>query len=239
MAETPRNDITINGGGTIAAGSYENVTINGGGTVSGDIVCTKLRINGATTLTGSVKAAAITVNGTATFNGPVQVNEMAVNGDSSLHAGLGVGSLIARGTLTVDAGIAARDIEAKGVLRVRGDVSTGTFRGEGTLEAEAVTADTFDLMVYGPSKVKSIEAARVTVRAPGSLAAVIFWAEKRLTAESIRASEVWAEHTSANLVSAGNATIGRESRVGLVQYSGTYSAVDDAVVTEAVKAEPA
>ena len=40
MADTPRNDITINGGGTVAAGTYENVTINGTGTVSGDVVCT-------------------------------------------------------------------------------------------------------------------------------------------------------------------------------------------------------
>ncbi len=58
---------------------------------------------------------------------------------------------------------------------------------------------------------------------------MIFWADKRFTAESIRASEVWAEHTSANVISAGNATVGRESRIGLVQYSGTYSAIDGAV----------
>ena len=47
-----------------------------------------------------------------------------------------------------------------------------------------------------------------------------------------------AECTTANIVSAGNATIGRESRVGLVQYSGTYSYRDNAQIGEARKMEP-
>lgn len=238
MEDTTRNDVTVNGGGTIAPGTYENVTINGGGTVTGDVVCTALRVNGLGTLKGTVKAATLSVNGTGTFEGAVQAGEMVVNGDASVRAGLGVTRLELRGNLNVDGGIAAGDIELKGVLKAGGDLTLQTLRGEGTVEAQQVKADSFDLAVYGPSRVRSVEANRVTLRAPGSFADVfMFFTEKAFTAETIRASEVWLEHTVANIVSAGNAIVGRESRIGLVQYSGTYSARDGALVTEARKVE--
>lgn len=238
MSEHARNDVTVNGGGTIAAGTYENVTINGGGTVSGDLTCTTLRVNGVGTCQGSVKAATITVNGSGTFNGPVQAGEFTVNGDASVRAGVGANRLFVRGNLTADGGIAARETDLKGRLRTRGDITGDAFRGEGAVEAEAVRVETLDLAVYGPSRVQSVEAKRVTLRAPSSLADVfMFFTDNRFTAESIRAGEVWVEYATANVVSAGNATVGRESRIGLVHYSGTYSQVDNAQVTEARKAE--
>jgi cytoskeletal protein CcmA (bactofilin family) len=232
MAEV-RNDITVNGGGTIAPGSYENVTINGGGTVTGDLTCTTLRINGMGTCSGSVKAGTVTVNGSGTFQGTMQVGEMSVNGDASVRAGLGASRLNVRGNMGVDGGVNAHDVDLKGALRMHGDLSCDSFKGEGTVEAADVRADTFDIAVYGPSKVRSIEAGRVTIRSAGSFADVfMFFTDKRFTAESIRAHEVWIEQTTANVVSAGNATIGRESRIGLVVYSGTYSTQDDGQAAE-------
>lgn len=240
MAGEARNDVTVNGAGTVAAGHYENVTINGGGTITGELVCTALRINGAGTCNGSVKAATIAVNGSGTFDEAVQVGEMTVNGNATVRAGLGVSRLAVRGNLTAEGGVAAHDVDLKGMLRTAGDVSTNTLRGEGGLEAGSVKADQFDLTVYGPSKVRTLEANRVTLRAPGSLGAFIgLFTDTRLSAQSIRASEVWAEYTTADAVSAGNATIGRGSRIGTVVYSGTYSAVDDAQVGESRKVEPA
>jgi cytoskeletal protein CcmA (bactofilin family) len=240
MAGEARRDVTVNGAGTVAAGHYENVTVNGGGTITGELVCTALRINGAGTCNGPVKAATISVNGSATFDEPVQVGEMTVNGQATIRGGLGVSQLVLKGSLTAEGGVAAHDIDLKGMLRTAGDVTTTTFRGEGALEAGAVKAEQFDLTVYGSSKVRTLEATRATLRAPGSLGAFIgLFTDTRFNAESIRASEVWAEHTVADVVSAGNATIGRESRIGTLVYSGTFSAVDDAKVTESRKAEPA
>jgi len=110
---------------------------------------------------------------------------------------------------------------------------------EGNIEAGDVRADSFDLVVYGRSKVRGLEAGRVTLRSPGSLGEVFaILSENRFTAETIRASEVWAEYTTANTISAGNATIGKGSRVGLVDYSGTCSQVDDAQISEKRKSEP-
>lgn len=237
MAEEVRNDITINGGGTVAAGTYETVTINGGGTVSGDIVCTTLRINGAATCQGAVKAATLAVNGTGTFNGSVQAGEMSVNGDASVRAGLGVRTLSLRGNLTVDGGIAAHEIDLRGYLRTPGDITADLVRGEGALEARDLTCETLDMGVYGPSVVRNVSASRVTLRSPRSFAEFFtFFTTKEFKAETIRASEVWLEHTVAGTVSAGNATIGAGSRIGLVHYSGAYSKRDDAQVAEERKA---
>lgn len=239
MTESTRQNVTISGAGTIGAGAYEIVTVNGGGTISGDITCTSLRINGMGTCKGSVKAADVAVNGTATFEAPVQASEMVVNGDASVRAGLGVGHLVIRGNLAVEGGVAARDVDLKGVLRVAGDLTADTVRAEGSLSANDVRADLFDLAVYSASKVRSVDAGRVTLRAPASFADVfMFFTDKQFTATSIRGSEVWLEHTVANVVSAGNATIGRDSRIGLVQHSGAYSLADNAVVGEACRVEP-
>lgn len=237
MGEEVRNDITINGGGTVAAGSYENVTVNGGGTIGGDLVCTTLRINGAATCQGSVKAATLSVNGSGTFNGSVQAGEMNVNGDASVRAGLGVRTLTLRGNLTVEGGIAAHEIDLRGYLRTPGDITADLVRGEGAIEAADLTCETLDLGVYGPSVVRNVQATRVTLRAPRSFAEVfMFFTTKEFKAESIRANEVWLEHTVASTVSAGNATIGAGSRIGLVHYSGTYAKRDDAQVAEERKA---
>jgi cytoskeletal protein CcmA (bactofilin family) len=239
MSESARRNITISGAGSIAAGTYEIVTVNGGGTLDGQVICTSLRINGMGTCKGAVKAADLAVNGTATFEGPVQATEMVVNGDASVRAGLGVGRLVVRGNLTVDGGVAARDVDLKGVLRVGGDVTADTIRGEGSFSAADVHADLFDLAVYSSSKVQSLDAGRVTLRAPASFADVLmFFTDKQFNATTIRGSEVWLEHTVANVVSAGNATVGRDSRIGLVQHSGAFSLVDNAQVGEVRKVEP-
>jgi cytoskeletal protein CcmA (bactofilin family) len=238
MADQARNDITINGGGSIAGGSYETVTINGGGNVSGDLVCTALRINGMGSCAGQVKTASLSVNGTGSFQGAVQAGEMSVNGDASVRAGLGVNQLSVRGNLTVDGGIAMREIDLKGVVRAQGDITGEALRGEGRLEAGNVKVDTVDLAVYGPSRLTSIEAARITLRSPGSLAEILaMFTNNSVTLERMRAGEIWAELTVANVVSAGNITVGKDSRIGLVEYSGTYSAQDGAKVTEARKVE--
>lgn len=238
MTDGARQDITINGGGTVAAGSYETVTINGGGTVTGDIVCTALRINGATTCQGSVKAGSISVNGSGTFNGAVQAGEMSVNGDSSIRGGLGVRALTIRGTLSVDGGVAANAIDMRGRLRTPGDVAVdGAFGGEGAIEARDVKAATIDLGVAGSSVVRNVEADRVTLRSPSDVGSFFaMFTSKEFRAESIRAGEVWLEHTVASVVSAGNATLGTGSRIGLVHYSGTFAKGSDAQVAEERKA---
>lgn len=240
MASETRNDITVNGGGTIAAGSYEDVTINGSGTVTGDLVCTTLRINGAGTCAGTVKAATVAINGTATFESSVQVGDLAINGTANVRAGLGAGTLTVRGNLAVDGGVAVNNLELKGFLRTDGDITGTSIISEGAIEAQDIHAETVDLTVYGTSTVRNVDATRVTLRRPGGLGEFVGWfKENRLNAGTVRAREVWAENTTANVISAGNATIGRESRIGLVLYSGTCSVVDGAQVTESRKADAA
>ncbi len=234
MSQVPSNDVTVNGGGTIAEGSYGSVTINGAGTVTGDLVCTTLKINGAATFNGDVKAATIGVNGSGTFNRAVQVSDLNVNGDATVRGGLGVTSLAVRGNLKVEGGIAAVDIDIRGLLKTLGDITCETLHGEGSLTAVNVNARSVDMGVYGTSRLGHLEAERVTIRVPNSFAEVIrMFTRKEFNAESIRAREAFLEDTVANVVSAGNVTVGQNSRIGLVQYSGAYATQGNAAVTEA------
>lgn len=237
MEASGRRDATINGGGTISAGTYEDVTINGAGTVAGDIVCTTLRLNGAGTVEGDVKAASVVVAGSASFAGSVQTTEMSVSGDAGVRGGLGVGRLTVRGNLRVDGGVAANEIDLKGVLRGGSSVTTGTLTGEGAVETALLKAETVDLAVYGTSQVECLEATKVTLRAPGSLADIVaIFKANEFKADRIRATEAWLENTVASMVSVGNVTVGAGSRIGLVHHSGTYARQGNAQVTEERKA---
>lgn len=233
MAEETRRDMTVNGGGTVPAGTYEVVTINGGGTISGDITCTTLRINGAASCDGAVKAAAVTVNGAATFNGLVHVTEMSINGQTTVRGGLGVGRLSVKGSLSVDGGVGAREIDLRGILRTDGDITAESITGEGAFSARNVTSASVDFAVYGQSTVSALEGSRIVLRSPRSFAELFsVFTTNSFNADSIRASEVWLENTVAGVVAAGNATIGDDCRIGLVHYSGTYEKRGNAQVTE-------
>lgn len=238
MVDQGRSDITVNGGGTIPAGTYETVTVNGGGTVQGELVCTTLRINGAATCTGDVKAATVYINGSGTFNGHLQALDLTVNGDCGVRGGVGAGTINVRGNVNVDAGVNANVLDLRGFVRTRGDLAIDEIKGDGALEAVNVRCTSLDLGVYGPSDVKSVDGERVILRPPGSFADVfMFFARKEFRAETITASEVWLSNTAANVVNAGNATLGDGCRIGLVHYSGALLKQPGAVVTEERRAE--
>ena len=56
MVHQTRNDLRINGNGSISGGKYNDVIINGMGKVDGDIDCIKFRCNGDSKVSGSIKS---------------------------------------------------------------------------------------------------------------------------------------------------------------------------------------
>jgi len=229
----PRNDAIINGGGTLAGGSYETVTINGGGQITGDLIATTLRINGGCTCQGTVRAGTVAVSGAGTFVGSVQAGEMTVNGSARLDGALGVGRLVVKGNATASGGIAAREVELKGVLKTPRDITAERFVGEGAIEAASLVSDLLDIATYGPSKLGAVRCGRIVVREPGPFAEFFaLFTSPSFTAETIHADEAWLANTVAHLVSARIVTLAAGSRVGRVEYRETYSPSDRAAVTE-------
>ncbi len=240
MADDTRADVKINGDGSLSGGTYGAVTINGAGTINGDIDCTDYRVNGAGTHNGKLLAQTITVNGTGTFNGEVQANELNVNGDMNVRDGIGVGRLSIKGNASFGGSIASHDVVVRGFMKTGGDCQSEAFDCEGAFTvAGLLNAGSVDIKLYGPCSAREIGGERITVRQPGggglsSLTQIFtFWAEKRLTADSIEGDDVTLELTTAKTVRGRNINIGEGCRVDLVEYAGTYVVAPGATVGEA------
>ena len=241
MSDQARNDAKIAGEGTLSGGSYGAITINGAGAINGDVDCATLRINGAGTANGRVKAESVTINGAGTINGEMQAAELNVNGDGSIRDGAGIGRLSIKGRCSVGGGLAAHDIDLKGELKVSGDCEAESVIGEGALVVGGLlNAGTIDMRVYAPCSAREIGGEKITVRQPGTgfqsfTQLFTFWADKRLTAETIEGDDVFLELTFAKTVRGRNVTIGDGCQIDLVEYSDNYSRVDGATVGEARK----
>lgn len=239
MADETRADVKINGDGSLSGGTYGAVTINGAGTVTGDIDCTDYRVNGAGTHNGRLVAQSITINGTATFNGELQAIDMTINGDTSVRDGAGIGALTIKGNANFGGSIASHNVVVRGFLKTGGDCDAETFDCEGAFTVTGLlNAGVVDVKLYGPCSAREIGGERITVRQPGggfsSFTQIFtFWAEKRLTADTIEGDDVTLELTSAKIVRGRNVSIGEGCRVDLVEYSGTYTIAPGATVGEA------
>lgn len=241
MAEE-RNDMKINGEGSMAGGTYGAITINGAGSVNGDADATDVRINGAGTINGKLVAQSVTVNGAGTFNGSVQANEMTVNGDASIRDGAGIGRFTVKGNATVGGGLAATELIVRGFLKTAGDCEAESFSGEGGFTIGGLlNAGSVDIKVYGPCKVREIGGEKITVRQPQGFQSFTqiftFWAEKVLETETIEGDEIYLEATTAKTVRGGNVTIGQDCKIDVVEYTGAYSATPGTMVGEARKVE--
>lgn len=240
MSETKRPDTTVNGGGSIGGGTYNDVVINGAGTVTGDIECGVLKVNGAGTCDGNVKATSITVNGSGNFLREVQAGEMTVNGDTSIAMGAGIGRLKVKGRASLGGGLAAHEVDLRGTIKIEGDCSADTFVGEGVFTIGGLlNAGEVHVQIFGPCSVREIGGDKITIAQSRSGLAdfVAMFSEKRLHTDSIEADEVWIENTTARVVRGGAVTIGAGCDVQLVEYTGTLNQVADARVGEARKVE--
>ena len=100
-----------------------------------------------------------------------------------------------------------------------------------------MSADIIDIKVYGTCSAKEIGGEKITVRSPQGFQSITqiftFWAEKRLTADTIEGDDVYLEGVTAKTVRGRNVTIGTDCKIDVVEYSDNYSRTDGAMVGEA------
>lgn len=234
MADQQRMDVKVAGDGALQGGVYGNITVNGAGSINGDIDCLTFKVNGASTNNGRLVAQTMVVNGTATVNGELQAGLLKVNGDTSVRDGAGVGQLIVNGNCQVGGGLATHQVELKGYLKAGGDLETDSLVGDGAFQIGGLlNAGSIDIRLHGPASAREVGGERISVKLGtgwGSLLA--FFADKRLTTDSVEADEVALEYTTAKVVRGKNVTIGQGCAVGLVEYTESYTPLPGASVGE-------
>lgn len=237
MSDPSRQDVKIAGEGALPGGTYGNVTINAAGSINGDVDCLEYRVNGAGVLNGRLVSQSTVINGSGTINGSVQAVSMTVNGDASVRDGAGIARLEVKGNISVGGGLALRTADIKGRIRIGGDCDGDGFTGEASFEVGgAMRVKSIDVRLYGRSRARSIEAERLIVGRGGSWADFVnLFAEQELGVDTVKADVADLSYVVASVVRGNDIRLGEGCRIGRVEYSGTYSAHPNALVSEVVK----
>lgn len=195
--------------------SDESIRIVGSGVVSGNPVKTvEFKAAGSAKVQGPLEAEIARVAGSCTFEGDVTVEELHCSGSARIAGRLRAESVESSGSLQVEGDIEAEEISSSGSLQVRGKVATESFRSSGAVRIDGgLKAEEVNIDLGGSSKIPTIEAEQIRVRATGGF----FRLRGDLTSERIEGEEVELEATTAALVKGDEVRIGPHCRIDVVE----------------------
>ena len=195
--------------------SDEAIKILGSGVVSGNPVKTvEFKAAGSARVQGPLVAEVARVAGSCTFEGDVTVEEFRCAGSGRVAGNLKAEEIETSGSLQVDGNIRAEEISSSGSIQVKGRVDAEEFRSSGSVRIDGgLKAEEVDIDLGGSSKIATIEAKEIRVKATGGF----FRVRGDLTADRIEGEEISLEATTATLVKGREVRIGPHCRVDVVE----------------------
>ena len=194
--------------------SGESIRITGSGMVSGNPVKTiEFRAAGSAHVRGNLECESARVSGACDFDGDVRCVEFRSAGSSRIAGSLFAQDVDVSGSAEIAKSIEAVDVSASGSFDVAGDVKCQDFHSSGSVRIDgALKAVDVNIELGGASRVKSIEAQDISVRATGGF----LRSRGDLTADSIKGQDIDLEGTTAGYVEGQDVRIGPHCRVDLV-----------------------
>ena len=256
-------DMKASGSVKLSGGHYREVGISGSAHISGDIVCESFRASGSAHVNGGVECGDFRISGSGRIEGDVKAGDCVISGSGAVTGALSAQSLQVSGSVRVDGGITtkeqahisgsanvngalrARTLKTSGSLRVGNGIECETLTSSGVLNVDGlINAGTADISLAGQSRLDEIGGEHITVRRrPGLNLNVLGFSLSlglmlgQLTATTIEANVIELEATRANVVRGTDVTIGAGCEIDRVEYSGTLSINDNAMVREQVKVD--
>ena len=243
MDEVTRQDMTINGAGTVGGGSFRDIAINGSGVINGDVDCRRLTINGQGSVNGTVTAGTIAIHGSGTLRGVRQADLLEIHGEGTVQEDVGVKALRVNGAASFHGGITAETVEMHGAITVEQDCTSERFTAHGGFVIGGLlNADTIDITLHGTCRAREIGGSTIRVApATHGLASLnkLFHAllnhTHGLTADLIEGDEIRLEHTIAKVVRGKRITLGAGCAIDMVEYTESFEAATGAKVKEQAK----
>ncbi|HTR82726.1 MAG TPA: hypothetical protein VMM58_13945 [Bacteroidota bacterium] len=241
MDKKYKQDLKIAGSATAQGGSYNTVVISGHGTIDGDCDCIDLKVSGAATFNGAVKTDSGKVMGTATINGNFTSADFKIGGYLHVHGKMEAGEIVIEGGAVISGGLSAESVEIKGGVKVKNDCNAETFVSKGAFAVNGLlSADSVDIVLYGPCRAKEIGGEKIEVRKSNSyhIARIVksillsLDLDEGLTADVIEGDDVYLEDTKAKAVRGNNVIIGDGCEIGLVEYRSKFEQTGNAKVRE-------
>lgn len=222
MAEARLPDLKIMGETTSNGGRFRNIGITGECLLNGDVDCKKLACTGHAAVKGNLRAEALALTGQCEVGGSVEA-----------------GTVSGRGELAVSSRMRGEHIKFTGNIKADGDCEAGVFDVGGAFDVNGLlSAERFDLRMYGPCRAKEIGGGSINVRRSRKSAFIhLFDSDSagHLTADAIEGDEVSLQHTKAGVVRGNRVTIGPGCEIGRVEYAKTLDIHKSAKVGEMIR----
>ncbi len=241
MNEETRQDLTINGAGTVGGGRYRDIRINGSGDITGDVDCRTLTINGAGKVDGTVTGGTVLIRGAGTLGRVQGVETLHMQGGASIEGVAEVKTLRVEGAAKLHGSLTAEEMDIRGAISVHGDCTAERFVTKGGFAIDGLlNADTIDITLHGECRAREIGGSSLCVglsKHPLSKLDKLFHAftDHRLIADTIEGDAVSLEYTTASVVRGKRLVIGPGCAIALAEYSESCEVSPDAQVKQQTK----
>lgn len=225
----------INGNGSTGGGTFHNVSVNGRGTVHGKVECQTFDCNGMGVFKDNISADSVIVNGYAVLKNNLNAREVSINGKVRIKGDVVTKDIEVSGVTRVNGSLKGEEIKMHGKLTIGSDCEAESFESEGKvminglLNAESIFMKMFS---FGKMRAKEIGGKSIIIRLQEP---VFFKFLKRIfptffEVESIEGDHIELQNTHADVVRGNQVHIGEGCKIGLVEYTESFTCGDNAVV---------
>ncbi|WEG12943.1 cytoplasmic protein [Pullulanibacillus sp. KACC 23026] len=234
-----KEDLTINGVGSSAGGSFRHVELNGSGKVVGDVACQTFESNGKGTVTGNLHTEKMAMSGAGTINGCLQSTDSAqIDGKGLIEKDVMMNRMTINGYATMNGSVKGNELTINGKVSIHGDCEVEQFKTDGAFTIDGLlNADQIIVKAHGNCKAKEIGGQDIHIRAQtrGLLKFLTPFLSGQLETDLIEGNTIKLEGTHAKVVRGEHIIIGPNCDIGLVEYTGTLQNSKGSNVKEARK----
>lgn len=235
-------DLKISGAGDAPGGKYNNVTISGAGDIKGDIECVYLKTSGAGDVRGNVKADRIETSGASDIKGDVECRDIKISGAGDIKGNVKAGKIRISGSSDIGGNLHAEEVEIHGCIDLKQECEVEKFTARGSFSIGGLlNAEDISIRIDGRCDVKEIGGEHIDVRIDNEHGLFIrafmrlFSEDEGLKTDLIEGDDIYLEGTEAKIVRGNKIIIGKECRIGRVEYKDSINIFDNASVKEQVK----
>ncbi len=162
----------------------------------------------------------------------IETEELTNHQEALVKAGdhVGAGIIDNDGTLELARSLRAEALQSRGSIQA-GVVNVTTFRSEGKLAIEELTAEDLHIKVADNSSINYINAANVSIKAKRQ-GLLLKDDDAKLSAAEITGSDIHIENVIADLVRGDRVTIGPHCIIKVVEYTERYDLDESSEIYE-------
>lgn len=221
-----KNDINIDGIGTISQGGYKNINIDGMGTIQGDIVAESVEINGKGKSLGRIKSKEMNINGLLKAFDDINIEvNCEINGYFKTSGSFNGRYLKVNGRVDIEKKVNFDKAEIDGELIVSEDFQCGELSLDGRLRVDGLlSGDNLELNISRVNEINEIGGEKLTVKKSRKTFNFSFFSierKARLICNEIEADEIYLENTYCQVVRGRNIEIGPGCDIKRIEYTGT------------------